>query len=146
MKHPKRCMDWKGLRVRPVREMATNGGDYYYPSDVLIVARAFGGLLWLDNADYGIDDLRTGISRVVFGKVEIIGPETAEQRQARRIRRWERDEQQRILDLADGFEGETRSHIDVTDDDEDAPDGARIGAYERIGDQWVRVADSEAAR
>jgi hypothetical protein len=144
MKRPKRCMDWKGLRVRPVRRMETKGGDHFGPSDELIVERAFGGQLWLNNADFGIDDLRTGISRVDFGSVEIIGPETDEQRQARRVRRWEVDERQRIADLTEGFEGETRSHIDVTDDDDDAPDGARIGAYERIGDQWVRVADSEA--
>ncbi len=36
-----------------------------------------------------------------------------------------------------------KAHLPVTDPELDAPDGARLSGYERIGDQWVRIKPTE---
>lgn len=142
MKPPKLCRDWIGLRVRPRWHMATNGGDHFYPSDELLVRQLKGGYLDLNNPEYGVDDLRTGIRDVHRNAVEIIGPETDEQASRRRIRSWEVREALLIAETEEAFGSDAPPRVPVSDDFEDAPEGARIGHYQRRGFYWVRVSDS----
>jgi hypothetical protein len=140
MKPPKLCRDWKGLRVRFRRHMTTRGGDDFYPSDEMVVSKAHNG--WVDvwNVNYGPEDLRHGMLRVPMHRVEIIGPETDVQRRVRLGLLWQ------VQNAADMFDAKTAPYFDVTDDELDAPDGVRIGNYERRGDQWVRVEEHETTK